>query len=61
MTVRHHVYVRTSSQNVELSEVGPRMTLRPFSIKNCTLEDKNGDVEWNLNNYTRTARKKELL
>ena len=55
------MYVRTSSQNVELSEVGPRMTMRPFSIKNCTLEDKNGDVEWNLNNYTRTARKKELL
>ncbi|KAH8893293.1 brix domain-containing protein [Thozetella sp. PMI_491] len=59
--VRHHVYVRTSYQTVELSEVGPRMSMRPFEIRSGTLESKDGDVEWHLNQYTRTSRKKELL
>nr|5O9E_A Chain A, Putative U3 small nucleolar ribonucleoprotein [Thermochaetoides thermophila DSM 1495] len=36
--VRHHVYVRTNYNSVELSEVGPRFTMRPFSITMGTLE-----------------------
>ncbi|ORY57277.1 anticodon-binding protein [Pseudomassariella vexata] len=59
--VRHHVFVRTGHQSVELSEVGPRMTMKVFEIRSGTLEDKNGDVEWHLNNYTRTSRKKDYL
>ncbi|KAH8670981.1 anticodon-binding protein [Xylariales sp. PMI_506] len=59
--VRHHVFVRTGHQSVELSEVGPRMTLRPFQIRAGTLENKDGDVEWNLTQYTRTSRKKDYL
>lgn len=59
--VRHHVFVRTGYQSVELAEVGPRMTMRLFEIRSGTLENKEGDVEWHLNQYTRTAKKKDYL
>ncbi|RDA83216.1 hypothetical protein CP532_4361 [Ophiocordyceps camponoti-leonardi (nom. inval.)] len=59
--VRHHVFVRTGYDSVELAEVGPRMTMRPFEIRGGTLENKDGDVEWHLTQYTRTARKKSYL
>ncbi|KAL1874404.1 hypothetical protein VTK73DRAFT_330 [Phialemonium thermophilum] len=59
--VRHHVFVKTSYQSVELSEVGPRMSMRPFEIRGGTLENKDGDVEWHLSQYTRTSRKKNYL
>lgn len=59
--VRHHVFVRTGYDSVELSEVGPRMTMRPFEIRGGTLENKDGDVEWHLTQYTRTAKKKNYL
>ena len=59
--VRHHVFVRTGYDSVELSEVGPRMTMRVFEIRSGTLENKEGDVEWHLTQYTRTAKKKNYL
>ncbi|KAK4670215.1 snoRNA-binding rRNA-processing protein imp4 [Podospora pseudopauciseta] len=59
--VRHHVYVRTSYDSVELSEVGPRFTMRPFSITMGTLENKDADSEWHLSQYTRTSRKKNYF
>ena len=59
--VRHHVFVKTGYDSVELAEVGPRMTMRLFQIRGGTLENKEGDVEWNLNQYTRTSRKKDYL
>ncbi|KAK4457285.1 anticodon-binding protein [Cladorrhinum samala] len=59
--VRHHVYVRTGYQSVELSEVGPRFTMRPFQITMGTLENKDADSEWHLTQYTRTSRKKNYL
>ncbi|QDS76198.1 hypothetical protein FKW77_008259 [Venturia effusa] len=59
--VRHHVFVRTGHQSVELAEVGPRMTMRLFEIRSGTLENKDGDVEWHLNQYTRTSKKKNYL
>ncbi|KAL9008845.1 MAG: hypothetical protein Q9173_006071 [Seirophora scorigena] len=59
--VRHHVFVRTGYQSVELAEVGPRMTMRCFEIRGGTLENKTGDTEWALNQYTRTAKKKDYL
>ncbi|PNY27776.1 U3 small nucleolar ribonucleoprotein imp4 [Tolypocladium capitatum] len=59
--VRHHVFVRTGYDQLELSEVGPRMTMRVFQIMNCTLDNREGDVEWRLKHYTRTARKKTVL
>jgi U3 small nucleolar ribonucleoprotein protein IMP4 len=59
--VRHHVFVRTGYDSVELAEVGPRMTMRLFEIRGGTLENKDGDVEWHLTQYTRTAKKKNYL
>ena len=59
--VRHHVFVRTGYQSVELAEVGPRMTMRLFEIRGGTLENKTGDTEWHMNQYTRTSRKKVFL
>ena len=59
--VRHHVFVKTGYQSVELAEVGPRMTMKCFEIRGGTLENKDGDVEWRLNQYTRTSRKKDYL
>lgn len=59
--VRHHVFVRTGYDSVELSEVGPRMTMKMFEIRGGTLENKDGDVEWHLSQYTRTAKKKNYL
>lgn len=59
--VRHYVFVRTSHNSVELAEVGPRMSMRLFEIRGGTLENKDGDVEWHLNQFTRTGRKKDYL
>lgn len=60
--VRHHVFVKTGYKDVELAEVGPRMTLRPFEIRGGSLDKgSSGDVEWNLTQYTRTSRKKDYL
>ena len=60
--VRHHVFVQTGYKDVELAEVGPRMTMRCFEIKAGTMEkDAGGDVEWALTQYTRTGKKKDYL
>ncbi|KAG5291925.1 U3 small nucleolar ribonucleoprotein IMP4 [Histoplasma ohiense] len=60
--VRHHVFVKTGHQSVELAEVGPRMTMRLFQIRGGTLEkDSGGEIEWSLNQYTRTSWKKDYL
>ncbi|KAL8392979.1 hypothetical protein RB595_002968 [Gaeumannomyces hyphopodioides] len=59
--VRHHVFVRTGHESVELAEVGPRMSMKVFEIRGGTLENKDGDVEWHLSQYTRTSKKKNYL
>lgn len=60
--VRHHVFVQTGYRDIELAEVGPRMTMRCFEIKGGTLEkDAGGEVEWALAQFTRTGRKKDYL
>lgn len=60
--VRHHVFVKTGYRDVELAEVGPRMTMRLFEVRGGTLEKgSGGDVEWALTQYTRTSKKKEYL
>jgi U3 small nucleolar ribonucleoprotein protein IMP4 len=60
--VRHHVFVQTGYRDVELAEVGPRMTMRCFEIRGGTLEkDSGGEVEWALTQYTRTGRKRDYL
>lgn len=58
--VRHHVFVRTGYDSVELAEAGPRMSMRPFEIRSGTLHEE-GDKEWHLSSFTRTGRKKNYL
>jgi U3 small nucleolar ribonucleoprotein protein IMP4 len=59
--IEDHVFVKTGYQSVELAEVGPRMTMRLFEIRQGTADNKDGDVEWHMNQYTRTAKKKDYL
>ncbi|KAL9108207.1 MAG: hypothetical protein Q9227_006944 [Pyrenula ochraceoflavens] len=60
--VRHHVFVRTGYKDVELAEVGPRMTMRCFELRSGSIgKDDGGEVEWALTQYTRTGRKKDYL
>ena len=61
IVVRHHVFVKTGYNHVELAEVGPRMTMRPFEIRGGSLDVSSGDIEWSLTQYTRTSRKKDYL
>lgn len=37
------------------------MSMRLFEIRAGTLDNKEGDVEWHLNQYTRTGRKRDVL
>ncbi|KAH9900180.1 Brix-domain-containing protein [Xylariomycetidae sp. FL2044] len=59
--VRHHVFVKTGYDSVELSEVGPRFSMKLFEIRGGMLDNKDGDVEWHLTPYIRTSRKKDYL
>jgi hypothetical protein len=43
---RHHVFLKTSHREVQLAEVGPRFEMRPYEIRQGTLEQSEADVEW---------------
>lgn len=53
ISVRHHVYVKTGYNSVELAEVGPRMEMKLFELRLGTVDNKDADYEWRLANYTR--------
>ena len=55
------MYVRTGYDSVELSEVGPRFTMKPFRLSIGLLDNKDADTEWHLANYTRTSMKKNYF
>ncbi|KAH9469763.1 hypothetical protein MJO28_004378 [Puccinia striiformis f. sp. tritici] len=61
VSFRHHVFVKTSHKEVQLAEVGPRFDLRPYEIRQGTIEQKEADLEWVLRPYQRTARKRKQL
>ncbi|KAI9466825.1 Brix-domain-containing protein [Lactarius psammicola] len=58
---RHHVFVKTSHKEVQLAEVGPRFELKPYEIRQGTIEQSEAEREWVLSHYTRTARKRSVL
>lgn len=60
ISVRQHLYVRTRD-DVELSEVGPRMEMRLFEIRLGTLDNDDADVEWMLRRFVRTGSRKTYL
>lgn len=61
ISFRHHVFVKTSHKEVQLAEVGPRFEMRPYEIRNGTIEQQEADVEWVLRRYMRTGRKRNQL
>ncbi|OMJ12358.1 U3 small nucleolar ribonucleoprotein IMP4 [Smittium culicis] len=61
ISFRHHVFVKTSFDKVEIAEVGPRFELKPYEIKLGTVDISEAQTEWVLRNYQRTARKRDQL
>ena len=62
ISFRHHTYSRENrSDDVTLTEVGPRFELRLFQVKLGTIDIEEADVEWALRPYMNTARKRKAL
>jgi U3 small nucleolar ribonucleoprotein protein IMP4 len=68
ISMRHHTYKlegETSDRkkkDIVLSEAGPRFELRPYKIILGTLdEEATAKVEWQLHQYTNTAKKKRYM
>ncbi len=61
ISFRHHVFIKLNHKEVQLAEVGPRFELRPFEIRQGTLEQNEADVEWVLRPYMNTAKKRSQL
>ncbi|CCJ28728.1 unnamed protein product [Pneumocystis jirovecii] len=53
ISLRHHVYLRTDSKNIELVEVGPRLEMHLYEIKLGTIDMPTADIEWRLKPYQR--------
>ncbi|OLL24505.1 U3 small nucleolar ribonucleoprotein imp4 [Neolecta irregularis DAH-3] len=60
ISFRHHVYVHTGKEQVELSEVGPRFEMRCWMVRSGVVEEE-GETEWRWRGYTNTARKRTEL
>ncbi|KAF8665813.1 hypothetical protein AX16_000256 [Volvariella volvacea WC 439] len=60
ISFRHHVFVKYGKQ-VQLAEVGPRFEMKPYEIRQGTIEQTEAEREWVLSHYTRTAKKRNVL
>ncbi|KAF8913803.1 anticodon-binding protein [Gymnopilus junonius] len=60
VSFRHHVFVKTG-RDVQLAEVGPRFEMKPYEIRQGTIEQNEAEREWVLSHYTRTAKKRSVL
>lgn len=60
ISFRHHVFVQVA-RDVQLAEVGPRFQLKPYEIRQGTLEQTESEREWVLSHYSRTAKKRSML
>ncbi|EGO01983.1 hypothetical protein SERLA73DRAFT_120635 [Serpula lacrymans var. lacrymans S7.3] len=60
ISFRHHVFAKIPRE-VQLAEVGPRFEMKPYEIRQGTLEQSEAEREWVLSHYTRTAKKRSLL
>ncbi|KAI0693784.1 Brix-domain-containing protein [Cytidiella melzeri] len=61
ISFRHHVFVKIPPKEVQLAEVGPRFEMKPYEIRQGTIEQKEAEREWVLAHYSRTAKKRSLL
>ncbi|KII95243.1 hypothetical protein PLICRDRAFT_207559 [Plicaturopsis crispa FD-325 SS-3] len=60
ISFRHHVFVKIPKQ-VQLAEVGPRFEMKPYEIRQGTIEQTESEREWVLAHYSRTAKKRSVL
>ncbi|KAN0097345.1 Anticodon-binding protein [Tylopilus felleus] len=60
ISFRHHVFVKIPG-DVQLAEVGPRFQMKPYEIRQGTIEQAEAEKEWVLAHYSRTAKKRRLL
>lgn len=60
ISFRHHVFVKVV-RDVQLAEVGPRFEMKPYEIRQGTIEQTEAEREWVLAHYARTAKKRSLL
>ncbi|KAL0070859.1 snoRNA-binding rRNA-processing protein imp4 [Marasmius tenuissimus] len=60
ISFRHHVFVKLPQQ-VQLAEVGPRFEMKPYEIRQGTIEQTEAEREWVLSHYSRTAKKRNVL
>ncbi|KAF9055210.1 Brix-domain-containing protein [Hymenopellis radicata] len=60
ISFRHHVFVNVQRQ-VQLAEVGPRFEMKPYEIRQGTIEQTEAEREWVLAHYSRTAKKRSVL
>ncbi|KAI0091920.1 Brix-domain-containing protein [Irpex rosettiformis] len=61
ISFRHHVFVKIPPKQVQLAEVGPRFEMKPYEIRQGTIEQHEAEREWVLAHYSRTAKKCNLL
>ncbi|KAI0069152.1 Brix-domain-containing protein [Artomyces pyxidatus] len=61
ISFRHHVFVKTPPKDVQLAEVGPRFEMKPYEIRQGTIEQSEAEREWVLSHYSRTAKKRSVL
>ncbi|KAI0036044.1 Brix-domain-containing protein [Vararia minispora EC-137] len=61
ISFRHHVFVKIPPKQVQLAEVGPRFEMKPYEIRQGTVEQTEAEREWVLSHYSRTAKKRSLL
>ncbi|EIM88574.1 Brix-domain-containing protein [Stereum hirsutum FP-91666 SS1] len=61
ISFRHHVFLKIPPKQVQLAEVGPRFEMKPYEIRQGTIEQSEAEREWVLSTYSRTAKKRSLL
>ncbi|CAL1701390.1 unnamed protein product [Somion occarium] len=61
ISFRHHVFIKTGPKQVQLAEVGPRFEMKPYEIRQGTIEQAEAEREWVLSHYSRTAKKRSML
>ncbi|KAI0638288.1 Brix-domain-containing protein [Trametes polyzona] len=61
ISFRHHVFMKIPPKQVQLAEVGPRFEMKPYEIRQGTIEQTEAEREWVLAHYSRTAKKRSLL
>ncbi|THH02401.1 hypothetical protein EW026_g453 [Hermanssonia centrifuga] len=61
ISFRHHVFVKIPPKQIQLAEVGPRFEMKPYEIRQGTIEQTEAEREWVLAHYSRTAKKRSVL